>query len=278
MKQRMILMYITNNSDVALMAEKAGVDWIFIDLEIIGKEARQGHLDTVISKHKISDISLLKNVLTKSKLLVRINPIHDYSANEINDVISSGADIIMLPYFKTKEEVEKFINYVDNRVNTCLLLETPEAVEALDDILSIEGIDYLHIGLNDLHLGYKLDFMFELLSNGTVEKIISKLKETNITYGFGGMGSIGKGMLPAELILHEHYRLNSKMVILSRTFLVDKDIYKATSKEFKFEVNKIRELESALSTKKKQYFKLKQLEVIDRVSKIKTRYLKGEKQ
>ena len=35
------LMYITNNPDVALIAQKYGVDRIWIDLEYKGKEERQ---------------------------------------------------------------------------------------------------------------------------------------------------------------------------------------------------------------------------------------------
>jgi len=57
------LMYITNDAEIAKIAENAGVDWIFVDLEINGKEERQGHLDTVISKHEISDVKKIKSVL-----------------------------------------------------------------------------------------------------------------------------------------------------------------------------------------------------------------------
>ncbi|WP_214834823.1 hypothetical protein [Exiguobacterium sp. E4787] len=42
------LMYITNEPNIALLAEQNGVDWVFVDLELNGKEERQGHLDTVI--------------------------------------------------------------------------------------------------------------------------------------------------------------------------------------------------------------------------------------
>ena len=35
------LMYITNNPQVALLAQKYGVDRIWIDLETLGKEERQ---------------------------------------------------------------------------------------------------------------------------------------------------------------------------------------------------------------------------------------------
>src|SRR5690554_1514902 len=93
------LMYITNDEKVAKIAEDSGVDWIFIDLEINGKEERQGHLDTVISKHHFDDVKKIKKVLTKSDLLVRVNPIYEDSKQEIDKVINDGADIVMLPFF-----------------------------------------------------------------------------------------------------------------------------------------------------------------------------------
>lgn len=212
------LMYITNDKNLAQIADENGVNWIFVDLEINGKNDRQGHLDTVISRHTIDDVSKIKPVLNNSKLLVRVNPIYEKSIEEVSKVIDDGADIVMLPYFKTANEVRDFIQYVDKKAKTCLLLETKEAVDNLDEILMINGIDYIHIGLNDLHLSYELNFMFELLSNGTVESIINKIKEKDIEYGFGGIAALGEGDLSSELILNEHIRLGSNMAILSRTF------------------------------------------------------------
>ena len=43
-------------------------------------------------------------------------------------------------------------------------------------------------------------------------------KEKGIPYGFGGIASLGKGMLPAEKVIAEHYRLGSTCAILSRSF------------------------------------------------------------
>ena len=143
-------MYITNNPEIAEIAENAGVDRIFIDLETVGKEERQHNMDTVKSFHSISDIGDVKAVLTKAELLVRINKIYPGSENEINKVIEQGADVVMLPYFKTVEEVKSFLDIIAGRVKTTLLLETPEAVELLDEILGLDGIDEVHIGLNDL--------------------------------------------------------------------------------------------------------------------------------
>lgn len=218
------LMYITNNPEVAKIAEEAGVDRIFVDMEYIGKAKRQGGMDTVQSHHTVEDIKRIRETIHKAEIIVRVNPIHEASEEycssetEINDVIEAGADIIMLPYFKTLEEVTCFLKIINKRTRTMLLVETPEAVDIIDDILNLEGIDEIHIGLNDLSLGYGRKFMFELLADGTVEKLCVKFKMKGIPYGFGGIASIGHGELPAEDIIKEHYRLGSTCVILSRSF------------------------------------------------------------
>lgn len=211
------LFYITNNPDVALIAEKYGVDRIWIDLETLGKEERQKGMNTVKSEHTIEDIKRIKPLLTSSEMLVRVNPWNDGSVQEINSVIEAGADIIMLPMWKSVEEVENFLSCVNKRTKTTLLLETKEAVECVDDVLKLD-FDEIHIGLNDLHLSYGMTFMFELLSNGTVEILCNKFKEKGIPYGFGGIAKIGEGLLPAEKIIMEHNRLGSTRAILSRTF------------------------------------------------------------
>ena len=212
------LFYITNNPDVALIAEKYGVDRIWIDLETIGKEERQKGLDTVKSKHTIDDIRRIKPLLTRAEILVRVNHWYEGSNAEIEDVIDAGADVIMLPYWKTVTEVKNFISAVNGRCKTTLLLETKEAVECVDEVLELGNIDEIHIGLNDLHLSYGMTFMFELLADGTVEKLCRKFKAKGIPFGFGGIASLGDGMLPAEMVIMEHYRLGSTRAILSRSF------------------------------------------------------------
>lgn len=218
------LMYITNKPEIAQIAESAGVDRIFVDLEYIGKSDRQGGMDTVQSRHTIDDVKKIKSSINSSDLLVRVNPIHDAtdgycsSKDEIDQVIDNGADILMLPYFKNERDVEKFLRMVNGRTRTIPLVETPEAVDSIDKILKMDGIDEIFIGLNDLSLGYNKKFMFELLSDGTVEYLCQKFKKHNIPYGFGGIASLGKGLLPSECIIKEHYRLGSTCSILSRSF------------------------------------------------------------
>lgn len=212
------LMYITNRVDVALVAEKYGVDRIWVDLETLGKEERQKNMNTVKSNHCVEDIRTIKPYLSKSEMLVRVNPWNENSEKEINDVIDAGADIIMLPMWKSVNDVQNFLNVVNKRCKTTLLLETKEAVDCLDDVLNYCDMDEIHIGLNDLHLSYGLTFMFELLANGKVEEITKKIRNKGIPYGFGGIAKLGEGDLPAEKIVMEHYRLGSTRAILSRSF------------------------------------------------------------
>ena len=220
----MKLMYITNNPKVAQIAEDAGVDRIFVDMEYIGKAERQGGMDTVQSHHTVEDVRNIRRVLFKSDLLVRINPLHNgteeypSSKEEIDAVIEAGADIVMLPYFKTVEEAKTFLKLVDGRAKSFLLLETPEAMAAIDEIVKLPGIDRIHVGLNDLGLGLGKTFMFELLSDGTVEMLSRKIRAAGISFGFGGIASLGKGLLPSEYVIREHYRLDSTSAILSRSF------------------------------------------------------------
>jgi citrate lyase beta subunit len=209
---------ITNDVNQAVEAQVSKVSRVMVDLELIGKDKRQGHLNTVISRHSIHDIENLRRVLDESQLMVRVNPINAHSKNEIDSVIDLGADVIMLPMFTTCFEVETFIELVDRRAIVNLLLETPQALVRVDEILRVDGIDEVHVGLNDLHLGLGINFMFELLSGGIVEYLASKITQAGIKFGFGGIAQLGKGMLDSSLILSEHYRLGSEMVILSREF------------------------------------------------------------
>ncbi|MBQ6831124.1 MAG: aldolase [Oscillospiraceae bacterium] len=218
------LMYITNQPEVALIAENAGVDRIFVDMEYIGKGLRQGGMDTVQSHHTQQDVALMAKTLTKSQLLVRCNPIHEEtreycsSKEEIDGIIENGAQVVMLPYFKTAAEVEKFVRLVDGRAKTLPLMETAEAAEHVDEILQVDGIDEIYIGLNDMSLSYGYKFMFQLLENGTVDRLADQFRNKGLPFGFGGIASLDGGLLPGSYVLKEHYRLGSSSVILSRSF------------------------------------------------------------
>lgn len=218
------LFFITNKLDIALAAEKAGVDRIWIDLEVLGKEERQKNLDSVKSRHSVEDIRIISSKLTKSEMMVRVNPWNPNSEDEIEKVIQAGTQVIMLPYWKTRTEVEKFIHCVNGRCKVNLLLETKEAVDCIDSIIELSGIDEIHIGLNDLQISYNAPYMFEPYANGLLDTLATKFNRANIPFGVGGIGKFGAGFIPSpEQLIIEQHRLGSTATILSRSFCnVDK--------------------------------------------------------
>ena len=213
------LMYITNDPAVAKIAADAGVDRIFIDMEVLGKAERQGGMDTVQSHHVPEDIAKIRAAVhSGAEIMARINPLNPDSQAEIDASIENGADVIMLPMWRTADDLRRLVEMVGGRAKIMPLLETGTAADDLSEAIKVSGIDQMHIGLNDLHLCYHQKFTFQLLADGTVDRLCAQLRDANIPYGFGGVGRPGSGMLPAETIIGEHYRLGSQYVILSRSF------------------------------------------------------------
>lgn len=213
----MKLFYITNDVDEAVLAQNAGADRIFIDTEILGKDLRQSAFDMVHNAHKLEDVKNMRDKINIS-IMTRINPFNKNSHEEIEKAVSYGSDYIMLPYFKSIDEVLKTADLIDGRSKFVPLVETAEGVEILEQILEADAADEIHIGLNDLRLSRGKKFLFEPLSDGLLEEIADLINAYELPWGFGGLACIGRGELPSDLIISEHKRLGSTRAILSRQF------------------------------------------------------------
>jgi hypothetical protein len=162
----------------------------------------------------------------------------------------------MLPYFKSAQEAETFIAYVGQRAQTCLLVETMEAVAAIEEIVALDGVDYIHVGLNDLHLQRGTRFMFEFLSDGLMAPLAAKIQQKKTPFGFGGVGRMTALKPSGGRLLGEHCRLGSTGVILSRSFInVDAfDTADAFEKSLHEGVKEVREYWRQLETEPVDFF------------------------
>ncbi|QFU01522.1 hypothetical protein FIU83_07695 [Halomonas sp. THAF5a] len=214
------LMMITACPEVAVLAEQNGVARIFMDQEVLGKAARQGHLDTHQACHSLAQIAAVAGRLEHAELMVRINPLNAHTADEVSAAIAHGAQRLMLPMFTTSSEVQRFQALVAGRVPVTYLAETPAALIRLAHWLPLlrPGHDEVHIGLNDLSLGLGVGFLFEPLAGGMIDGEARMLNEAGVRWGVGGIGCLSGNLLPADWILGEHVRLGSHWVILSRAF------------------------------------------------------------
>ena len=216
----MELSLITNNPALANLGEDAGIDRIFIDLERLGKAERQLNRELFLTDHCLNDIARIRHVLHRAKLMARIDPLHQGSEIQINNVINAGADLVMLPYFHQLDEAWKFLDLVGNRAAAVLLVETREAAEILGELSRLPGLSEIHIGLNDLSLSFGKAFLYDLIADGTVDCLCETLRCSGLPFGFGGIGSLRRRDLPIppELIVAYQVCQGASRGWLSRSF------------------------------------------------------------
>ena len=93
------LIQITQDPDFARRCDALDGLRLFVDLEVNGKAERQAGRNTFISTHTLDDVGRVKAALQRAQLMVRVNPLHRGSADEIEAVLAQGADRLMLPMF-----------------------------------------------------------------------------------------------------------------------------------------------------------------------------------
>lgn len=212
------LIQITNDPAIARRCDGMEGMRVMLDLERMGKAQRQAGRDTLISAHELADIPAVKAQLRRTRLMVRVNPLHAGTQAEVDAAIAGGAHLLMLPMFADAATLQAFLRIVDGRAGVVPLLETPGALSCIENWIALAGIDEIYLGLNDLHLALGLRFMFEPLASGIVDRVAQLAQRHRMRFGFGGIARAGEGLLPGEDVLAEHLRLGSGAVILSRTF------------------------------------------------------------
>lgn len=209
---------IVDDPTIAGFISKHGVHRLFVDLEIMGKHERQGHLDTVQSVQTVDTVSRIRAGATDGHLMVRINPFHDGTASEIDEVIARGADSVMLPMFHDYDTLAAFLDVLNDRIEAVPLFETVGSIAALPTIIERLPVSTLHFGLNDLSLERGDKMIFSPLANDVLEDASQALKTKGIPFGMGGIARASEGNIPPEMLLGEHVRLGSSAAILSRSF------------------------------------------------------------
>nr|WP_281967287.1 aldolase/citrate lyase family protein [Roseovarius nanhaiticus] len=215
--ESMTFLLIVSDPEIARFAHASGVARLFVDLEYMGKDIRQKGLDTWKSRQTPEDVTLIRQAVPDGHLLVRINPLHDGTRAELDDVLARGADSIMLPMFQSADDLARFMDLLRGRAEAVPLVETSGALAAVPQICETLPLTRLHFGLNDLHLERKLHLMFELLANGALDEATAALRARDIRFGIGGIARAGEGLIGPERLLGEHVRLGSDAAILSRT-------------------------------------------------------------
>jgi hypothetical protein len=211
---------LTDDPLLAAKAERAGVERIGLDLERLGKAERQAGEDTRLSDHRITDLKVIGAAIRDAALFARLNPIHDGTRDEVESALAFGADVLMLPHFRTVREVETFTMTVGGRAHVIILVETAAALVRIRDILAVPGIGEVMAGLNDLRLALGVRNHFEVLASPLIDALAAETRSAGLAFSIGGVARPGDTLpVPPDLVLAQYPRLQATGAWISRSFL-----------------------------------------------------------
>lgn len=233
MAAQLELMLFTHDADLARKAEASGIDRIVVDFENREKIHRQSGHGLEINQATLADLKKVRAAI-KIPILVRVNPIFNGSREEIHSVVGEGADIIMLPMFRTMMEVDTFINISGDTVKKSLLFETKASVTLAQELAPLSFDEY-YIGLNDMAIDFQLPSAFDVLKLDVISRIRNAIPHRR--FGFGGITIVGKGEpLKSTEIMDVMAQKGCTLAILRRAFKRD-----VCGRSMEVEVKKIRD-------------------------------------
>jgi HpcH/HpaI aldolase/citrate lyase family len=198
-------------------ASAAGIAGIVVDWERRGKRERQAGADTEIRADTPADLALVRR-MTGARVLCRVDGPGEGCAEEIEQAIELGADEVLLPMVRTRDEVERALEQVDGRCGLGILVETEDAVRASESLSSLP-LSRVYVGLNDLMIDRGASSLFEPLVDGTVEGIRGHFE---MPFGVAGLTLPDLGFpVPCRLLIAEMTRLGCDFSFLRRSFLRD---------------------------------------------------------
>ncbi|HEX8102048.1 MAG TPA: aldolase/citrate lyase family protein [Solirubrobacteraceae bacterium] len=215
----------TDDPERARDADRAGIDRIGLDLERLGKRERQLDPRLWQTTHTEAALSLIGDSLSSARLFARTNPPHDGWAEEADRLIAGGAEILMLPCFRSAAQVREALELVADRARLVPLIETVDALGDVAAIAEIDGLREVHFGLNDLAIEMRLANRFTALVRPEVEDATRMLAGAGLRVGVGGIGRARDARLPirSDLVYASYPRLRATGALIARSFFAGLD-------------------------------------------------------
>ncbi|MEI6468386.1 MAG: aldolase/citrate lyase family protein [Betaproteobacteria bacterium] len=190
--------------EIAAIAKTCGFDWLFIDME-----------------HGTIDLDTAASI-ANAALPLGITPLlrvpgkeHHHSSR----MLDNGIQGIVIPHVESAEEAAAAVSYCryppygtrsisgaqpqfgfetvplsemvsdsDSQTMVIVMIESPEAVEKVDEILKVPGIDAVMVGTSDLTLEMGIPGQLEHPKiKSSIKKIIASCHKNKIHPGIGGV-------------------------------------------------------------------------------------------
>ncbi|MGD8566138.1 MAG: aldolase/citrate lyase family protein [Candidatus Bathyarchaeota archaeon] len=201
------------------VAGRLGFDYVYVDFE-----------------HGVLDFETFAQLVREARLagLTVMCRVPSLDMGFVNRVLDAGATGIVFPHIKTRQDAEaavgllkyftpdtpngkrgfepayglpkrddeswqEYFKRVNEETLVGFMIEDKEAVEHIEEILSVEGVDFVHIGKMDLALSYSVSFTprsgrDEPVIERAVEKICLECRKRNIPVRFS------VGVAPEDIV------------------------------------------------------------------------------
>lgn len=196
---------IVTGNEIAIMCKMAGIPGMFIDME-----------HSTLDLHTVGQLTLACNFVGVSPLVRVPSKSHWH----ISRALDAGAAAVVVPHVETVAEVRDLVraakyaplgtrgctnsqpimnfqhvptlaqNELLNRDTMLIpMIETPGAVELVDEFLSIDGVDGVLIGSNDLCTDMEIPGKYDdPIYQEAVARVIKAGKKAGKPVGIGGIG------------------------------------------------------------------------------------------
>ncbi len=179
---------------IAEMVGRTRFDYAMVDMQ-------HGHFDK-------ADATSAIRCLARSGGPVPIGRVANNDSGSINNLLDAGAAGIIVPMVESREEAEKavkgayypplgmrsksspagvfygddYFDYINEKVQVIVMIETAEAAEKSADILSVPGVTACLIGASDLRFSMKRTGREEGFEDA-VKKVFSSAKQHGVAVG-----------------------------------------------------------------------------------------------
>ena len=208
--------------DVGKIMATSGYDWLFIDME-----------------HNSMDIDTASqiSVAAQDAGITPIVRVPDFAHHHATRVLDCGAMGVVFPHVENADIAKKLVSYclyppkghrsmtgvlpqldfkqqpiadvastINKNMLIVIMLESPEAIDKVDSIAAIDGVDVILIGTNDLcmEMGIPGDLSNPKVKNAYT-KVIEACKKYEKTPGMGGVYN--------EELMSEYINMGMKFIL-----------------------------------------------------------------
>ena len=208
--------------DIGKIMATSGYDWLFIDME-----------------HNSMDIDIASqiSVAAQDAGITPIVRVPDFAHHHATRVLDCGAMGVVFPHVENADIAKKLVSYclyppkghrsmtgvlpqldfkqnaiaevasiINENMLIVIMLESPEAIENVETIAAIDGVDVVLIGTNDLcmEMGIPGDYSNPKVKNAYI-KVIEACKKYGKTPGMGGVYN--------EELMSEYIKMGMKFIL-----------------------------------------------------------------